>query len=304
MKKYTIAIALILAVVSGIFLWQWDDLHTTNPGSLEALRSSFRWKAGHGGLVSAHRGGPEPGFPENCLATFEKQLSRGPVLIECDIRKSKDGRLLLMHDADVDRSTNGKGLVTALTWAELEALQLRDEQGRITDFHIPDFTSTLQWADDKALLTLDIKEGVSLAEVLQVVDATGTEDQVIIITYSLEEALRAHEEAPDYLLSVGISSVEELGRYLDAGIPASHMLAFTGLTAPGAPLLNALHREGIMAMSGTFRTIDVLPKSDSRVDSYINLFEKGLDIIATDRPAEALRASEKMDAPDSLAIAQ
>lgn len=291
MKKFTIWAAILLALLSSLYLWQQQDIHTTNPGSLEALRDSFRWKAAHPGMVSAHRGGPEPGFPENCLATFERQLLLGPVLIECDVRKSKDGRLLLMHDATLDRGTNGKGLLSDWEWDDLSALQLRDEQGHLTDYKIPDFIRTMEWADDKAILTLDIKEGVSLEEVLKVVEATDTEDQVILITYSLEQALAAHETAPDYLLSVGISTPNELQRYLDAGIPATHMLAFTGLDAPDEVLLAALHAEGMMAMSGTFRTIDILPKQDDRVASYMKLYRKGLDIIATDKPGDALSAS-------------
>jgi glycerophosphoryl diester phosphodiesterase len=56
------------------------------------------------------------------MAAFEQSVADGALYVETDIRRSKDGELVLMHDATVDRTTNGTGAVESLTLAELQRL--------------------------------------------------------------------------------------------------------------------------------------------------------------------------------------
>jgi glycerophosphoryl diester phosphodiesterase len=75
-----------------------------------------------GGLrIIAHRGGIEQG-PENTLAVFENSLSTGAQALEMDLRTSRDGALVLMHDAAVERTTDGRGLVSEMSLAQLKKL--------------------------------------------------------------------------------------------------------------------------------------------------------------------------------------
>jgi glycerophosphoryl diester phosphodiesterase len=71
--------------------------------------------------VSAHRGNSESA-PENTLATFQKVLEIGIDYIEIDVRTTKDGQLVILHDGSLDRTTNGKGKMKDFTLAELKAL--------------------------------------------------------------------------------------------------------------------------------------------------------------------------------------
>jgi glycerophosphoryl diester phosphodiesterase len=72
-------------------------------------------------LVFAHRGGARIG-PENTLAAFDRAHALGVDGFELDVRLSRDGEVMVIHDADVDRTTNGSGKVSAMTSAELRAL--------------------------------------------------------------------------------------------------------------------------------------------------------------------------------------
>ncbi len=73
-------------------------------------------------IVFAHRGGAGEG-PESTLQAMLAVLADDPaVAIEMDVRRSRDGHLVIIHDATVDRTTNGTGAVDALTLAELQAL--------------------------------------------------------------------------------------------------------------------------------------------------------------------------------------
>src|SRR5688572_15081750 len=72
-------------------------------------------------LIIAHRGGPDRA-PENTLAAFRTAIALGADGVELDCQRSKDGALVVIHDETVDRTTNGKGQVGALTLAQLRGL--------------------------------------------------------------------------------------------------------------------------------------------------------------------------------------
>src|SRR5690606_33523772 len=72
-------------------------------------------------MVIAHRGASEDA-PENTLPAFELAVSGGCAALETDVRQTQDGRLVLIHDQRVDRTTDGTGLVSELTWQELQSL--------------------------------------------------------------------------------------------------------------------------------------------------------------------------------------
>ena len=72
-------------------------------------------------LVIAHRGGAEL-WPENTLFSFQRAAELGVDVLEMDVRASLDGVLVVVHDETVDRTTDGKGLVEELTFAELRSL--------------------------------------------------------------------------------------------------------------------------------------------------------------------------------------
>jgi glycerophosphoryl diester phosphodiesterase len=75
----------------------------------------------HSPVVVAHRGASSLA-PENTLAAIRKAAELGAVMVEFDVRQTKDGRVVLMHDADVRRTTNGKGRIRDASYAQLTAL--------------------------------------------------------------------------------------------------------------------------------------------------------------------------------------
>ncbi len=71
--------------------------------------------------VIGHRGAASLA-PENTFAGFDLALELGVDAIETDVQKTKDGRLVIFHDSQVQRTTNGSGVLQELTWDELEKL--------------------------------------------------------------------------------------------------------------------------------------------------------------------------------------
>ena len=70
----------------------------------------------------AHRGGIVPGYPENTLAAFRRSISIGVDAIEIDLRGTRDGDIVILHDETLDETTDGTGKVTDYTLDELKKL--------------------------------------------------------------------------------------------------------------------------------------------------------------------------------------
>ena len=83
--------------------------------------------------------------PENTLASFKKALEIGVNAVELDVRKTKDGQLVVIHDADVKRTTDGEGLVCELTLDQIKGLSSNGEK-------VPTLEETLDFLDKKMLL--------------------------------------------------------------------------------------------------------------------------------------------------------
>ncbi len=237
--------------------------------------------------ISAHRaGGHYPGYPENSLAACRYVLRHTPALLEVDITRSADSVLLLLHDDELDRTTTGTGPVTALPWRELKRLRLEDIAGAVTSEKIPRLARLLRWAKGKAILTLDKKDAVSWERVIDAVRRTKSEDYVILIAYSLEEAREIHALAPDLVISSYIDSRKSLQAHLDAGLPAAQLIAFTGTRLRSSGLYRAIREAGIPTMLGTLGRLDksIAQRGDSL---YMEFLQQGIDVLATDRPIEA-----------------
>ena len=78
--------------------------------------------------VAAHRGW-STAYPENTMEAFRAAAEIGVDQIETDVRVTKDGELVLIHDATVDRTTNGTGRVIDMTLAELKTLDAGIHKG-------------------------------------------------------------------------------------------------------------------------------------------------------------------------------
>jgi glycerophosphoryl diester phosphodiesterase len=103
----------------------------------------------------------------------------GVDIVEIDVAKTRDGHLVLMHDRKIDRTTNGKGLVSDFTLEEIKQLRLKNGLGRVTDFQIPTLEEVMQAVKDKILVNID-KGDAYFDDVYRILEKTGTIKQAII----------------------------------------------------------------------------------------------------------------------------
>ncbi|WP_017732397.1 glycerophosphodiester phosphodiesterase family protein [Nafulsella turpanensis] len=268
-------------------------LHRIVLEDAEDLKEFFSWHPAHVPLVSAHRGGPAPAFPENAIETFARVLHHTYAIIETDISLTKDSLLVMMHDNTLDRTTTGKGPVIDYTLAEIQHLKLLDQEGNITPYRAPSLQEVLEWGRGKVVYTLDVKKSVPFEMVVDAVEEANAEAYSVIIAYSLRDALKIHELNPDLLISLSIQQPADLERAVAAGLPAENIIAFTGTSLSDPSLYQYLHEQGIYTILGTLGNLD--KKAEARGDHlYRNFIGAGADILATDRPIEAAEALEPM----------
>lgn len=266
-----------------------NGFYTIQVNTLEEAREFYTWSADRIPMVSAHRGGPYPGFPENSLEACAHVLRFTPAIIELDVAMTKDSVLVLMHDDALDRTTTGSGLVIESTFAEIEALFLEDSEGNLTEFKVPTFREALVWTKGKALLTVDVKKSVPFQKIIEEIRATGSEAHAAVISYSFSAAKKLHELAPELMLSVTIRNEEEINLFEQTNIPWTRVIAFTGTSERSFELNQALHQKGVFTILGVLGNLD--KSAEAKGDQiYIGFVQKGADILATDRPIEAAAA--------------
>lgn len=131
-------------------------------------------------MVVAHRGCWK-GTSENSIDAIEACVAFGIDMVEIDVRATRDGVLILMHDATIDRTTDGTGKVEELDWAYLRTLHLRESAGRgspTTARTIPTFEDALRAAKGRILINIDAKGDLTDA-ILAQVDRFGDRKQVL-----------------------------------------------------------------------------------------------------------------------------
>ncbi|MDP3201656.1 MAG: glycerophosphodiester phosphodiesterase family protein [Algoriphagus sp.] len=267
--------------------------HYIQVNSLSETEDFYTWTTDRIPMVSAHRGGPYPGFPENSIETFANVLNNTPSIIELDVAMTKDSVLVLMHDDDLDRTTTGKGKVNEVTFEYIQSLFLEDNDGNLTEFRVPTLKEALLWSKGKALLTVDIKRSVPYEKIVEEVRETKSEAHAALITYSFEAAKKLNRMAPELMLSVTIRNEEEIKRLEDAGIPWNRVIAFTGVAERTPEFNKALHQKGVFTILGVLGNLDksAIARGD---EIYASFVQNGADILATDRPIEAAKAIQTL----------
>lgn len=241
-------------------------------------------------VVSAHRGGPVPGFPENALETFAHSIAAGPMLIETDVRLTADGEYILMHDDTLERTTTVTGEVAATDTDTIRDGFLVDNDDIATSFRAPTLEEALAWADGRTILQLDIKRGTPIDAVARLVEAAGAAPFAAIITYSEEDALIAARAAPTVTVSLGVSDIETLDTLTAQGLAANRIMAWTGTRTQRPMLWRALGDRGVTAAWGALWSLDEIVAETGNDALFAGLADLGLDVLSSDLPFRAYDA--------------
>lgn len=202
-------------------------------------------------LILAHRGAS--GYaPENTVAAFELARTMGAGGIETDIQASADGVLVLIHDARVDRTSDGTGAVAELTWAELSRLDAgRWFDARFAGQRIVRLDAFLDWcfpsgaAPADFVICLEVKAPAATDATVELLVARGLADRrdLQLSSFDWGAVVRLRERLPN--LTVGYLTPRfdgaEIERVVAAGL--SQICPRADLLTPG--LVAAAHARGL-----------------------------------------------------------
>jgi glycerophosphoryl diester phosphodiesterase len=261
-----------------------QKLNTVKIKNLKDLQSYFTYKADKPIIISGHRGGMLPGFPENAIESCEKTLSLMPSFFEIDPRLTKDSVLVLMHDKTINRTTNGKGKVSDYTYAELQKFNLKDREGNVTNYKIPTLLDMLKWGKGKTVFNFDNKEVPY--ELYSQFLKKHKFPNIILSVRSLEEALFYFKRNDDVMFCVEISNMDHYIAYEKSGIPWNRIMAYVGykMNPEHKAVYDKLHANGVMCMIAVAPTQDKVKDAEEQKAAYLMELKTKPDIIETDYP--------------------
>lgn len=247
--------------------------------------------------VMGHRGaGGEGGYiaPEDSLAAYRAAIALGIEYVETDPRPTADGVIVNMHDTTVDRTTDGTGTVSEMTFAAVRALHLRADRfaGEFGCERVPTLREILELCRGRATVVVDANKTDRVDLLVQAIREANAVDSVVFSTSDIEKVRRALAMEPGIRAHIRPRSVAEITEQLDAlapVVPALVELQRNDVRA-GAPIV---HARGTRVAVDIFAE-DVVVGLRGDIAYYLTPFDDGADVVQSDRPAlvlDALRAA-------------
>jgi glycerophosphoryl diester phosphodiesterase len=203
--------------------------------------------------------------PENTLRSFKKALEIGVNAVELDVRKTKDNQVVVIHDSDVKKTTNGKGLVNELTLKEIK------EFSTVKGEKIPTLKEVLDFLGKKAKILIELKETGVEEKVLSLVRENGLQKNVIIVSF-IEDALRKIREL-DKEVETGLIYVKHKNPIKAAlELKANYLISSYKFTHTSN--VQKAHENGLKVIVWTIN-------EPEEIAEYV---KKGVDGIASDKP--------------------
>lgn len=228
--------------------------------------------------VTAHRGSPR-GAPENSLSAIRLAIAEGADFVEIDVQETKDGAVVLVHDADLARMAGLEGRISNMTLDEVKAADIGARTGpEHAGERVPTLDEVLVEVQDKARLLVELKyhegEQQLAARVVAAIRARGMTEQVVVqsLTYrGLEEVRRL---APRIRIGYVIAAPMGKPHRLDVDFYAVNQRFLDPAFVAQA------HRRG--------RRVAAWTVNDP--GDMVSLAGMGVDSIITDVPADAQKA--------------
>ncbi|MBI4817596.1 MAG: glycerophosphodiester phosphodiesterase family protein [Deltaproteobacteria bacterium] len=274
---------------------------STRPGTAPPSGCAFDPEC-NSRLVVGHRsaGGTSPGLgvlaPENSLSALRAAIVLGVDFIETDPRMTKDGVLINVHDPEISGTTTGTRAVAELTLAEIREYELEWPSTVVGDFSCDSITTiedVLIGAKGRINVLLDANK-IRFEEVdalVALVLRTNTLEEAVFDTSSLEKVARARALEPRIKVQIRPDSPSDITREIgQVGSPAPVIVELdVGDLEAGAPIVRSAI-PGARVMSDGLGTLDLQAAIDGNGAPLARLYDRGADMVQTDRPDLLLRA--------------
>lgn len=238
-------------------------------------------------IVIAHRG-DHTNAPENTLKAFDDAIKSGVDFAEVDLRTTRDGVLVVMHDETVDRMTDGKGKVSNLTFEELKLLKVRDKDHPEWGLHsVPTFTQVLEHCKGKMNVYLDFKDA-PVKKTYESIKAFGMERSVVVYINAEEQYTEWRRVAPHIPLMISLpDTIHDLGTLRNYLEKVDAEILDGSFTEYSKEMVDLIHKMGRQVWA------DVQQKNENE-QQWSAALSTGMDGLQTDHP-QALIAYLKQE---------
>jgi glycerophosphoryl diester phosphodiesterase len=230
-------------------------------------------------MVCAHRANYS-GAPENSLKSISDAINNDIGMVELDIRQTKDGQLVLMHDTTIDRTTNGSGKVSDFLLEELEQFNLYKDNGTLTNEQIPTLKEVLKLTRGNIYIDLDIDKKASFSKVYPLVDQYGMLKQVLFYSSEFNVIQTMFNLNNSNVISMPIvRNQDDFNQYESFNI---EVLQFN---VDDNSILQQIQNKGWYIFRNAYVNTNITPLTDNY--SQLNeVIQVGGSIVQTDNPIE------------------
>ena len=236
--------------------------------------------------ICAHRGENQE-HPENTLSAFKAAIDMGAQMIEFDVRLTKDKKPVIMHDRSVDRTTNGKGLVSELTFEEIRKLDAGSwKSEKFKGEKVPTLEETLDIMPQNIWLNVHLKGDRELGKIVaQVIREKKREKQAVIACDS--RVLAGVREVGDDFLICNMERQSDRKEYVDETIRKKF------------PFIQLLIKRRDETLAGDVKRLN---ENNIKVNYYHaetpestrELFDMGVDFVLTNHLKDMLRVADSL----------
>jgi glycerophosphoryl diester phosphodiesterase len=229
-------------------------------------------------LVCAHRGSHKE-YPENSIGAIKDAMENSIDMVEIDIRETKDGKLVLMHDKTIDRTTNGSGNVSDFALQELKAFKLYNGNGVLTEEKIPTLKEVLSLTRGNLYIDLDISNKAAFEKVHPVVIQYGMTKQVLYYSSNTSVIQNMVNKDTQVIAMPLIESESDMNTYENLNLKVTH---YNNASFNQSLVEQGKEREWFIFMNAYVNS-NLAPENDNygQIDKITTL--KG-NIIQTDHP--------------------
>lgn len=248
-------------------------------------------------LVVSHRADWR-NAPENSLQAIQNCIDMGVDMVEVDLKKTKDGHLILMHDKTLNRTTTGKGRPEDYTLAELKEMRLKNGAGHKTRHQIPTFEECMLLCKGKIMVNVD-KGYDYFKEAYAILEKTGTVNQCVMKAGLPYEQVKAENgEVLDKMIFMPVVNLHKEGAeaiidgYLTHMQPKAFELVFDNDGSEVLRLIRKVRESGAKIFINSLwpelcggHDDDRAVELDEPERSWGWIVKQGAKLVQTDRPA-------------------
>ncbi len=235
-------------------------------------------KTQHKLVIIAHRGSHIK-VPENTLAAYQNAINEGADYVEIDLRTTRDGHLVIMHDESITRMTGKKGEIKDLNYNEINDLKIKPvAKGDTTTYRVPDFADVLNLCKGRINIYLDFKDA-DVAKTYRLLQQSGMQNNVVVYLNKEEQYGQWKNIAPQVPLMASLPEKAnnlQINNFLDK----KHLNVVDN--AYNIDLVKLMHKRKIAVW------LDV-QGTDEGPEKWEQTLKLGVDGLQTDHPEKLIK---------------